>query len=386
MYTPAPDYNGPDSFTFKVNDGALDSNTATVYISVTPVNDPPANVSANATPTTINENGSVTVSGAFTDPDVGDTHSVVIRWGDGSADTTLMLAAGVFSYSATHQYLDDSPTGTASDVNGITVTVTDQAGVSGSGSAAVTVNNLAPIITGLGGPVDPIALGGMVTLSATFTDVGSQDTHSCTFHWNDGTPDTVVAAPGAGSGSCSAMHNYATSNVYPVDILVTDDDTGSATSSYQYAVVYDARNGFVTGGGWINSPPGAYAANGTLAGKANFGFVSKYQKGADVPTGNTEFQFQTANFNFKSTEYEWLVIAGAKAQYKGSGTINGQGDYGFLLTAIDGSVNGGGGVDKLRLKVWDKSTGNVIYDNQTGASETADPTTALGGGSVVIHK
>jgi hypothetical protein len=182
------------------------------------------------------------------------------------------------------------------------------------------------------------------------------------------------------------MHNYATSNVYPVDILVTDDDTGSATSSYQYAVVYDARNGFVTGGGWINSPPGAYAANGTLAGKANFGFVSKYQKGADVPTGNTEFQFQTANFNFKSTEYEWLVIAGAKAQYKGSGTINGQGDYGFLLTAIDGSVNGGGGVDKLRLKVWDKSTGNVIYDNQTGASETADPTTALGGGSVVIHK
>jgi hypothetical protein len=84
--------------------------------------------------------------------------------------------------------------------------------------------------------------------------------------------------------------------------------------------------------------------------------------------------------------YEWLVIAGAKAQYKGSGTINGAGDYGFMLTAIDGSASGGGGVDKFRLKVWDKTTSAVIYDNQTGAADSADPTTALGGGSIVIHK
>ncbi len=40
-YTPAADYFGPDTFTFKVNDGALDSNVATVTITVTPVNDPP---------------------------------------------------------------------------------------------------------------------------------------------------------------------------------------------------------------------------------------------------------------------------------------------------------------------------------------------------------
>ncbi|MEA4931871.1 MAG: Ig-like domain-containing protein, partial [Anaerolineaceae bacterium] len=40
-YTPAANYNGPDSFTFKANDGTLDSNTATVTITVTPVNDAP---------------------------------------------------------------------------------------------------------------------------------------------------------------------------------------------------------------------------------------------------------------------------------------------------------------------------------------------------------
>lgn len=38
-YTPSANYNGLDSFTFKANDGELDSNIATVTITVTPVND-----------------------------------------------------------------------------------------------------------------------------------------------------------------------------------------------------------------------------------------------------------------------------------------------------------------------------------------------------------
>src|SRR5439155_681150 len=41
-YTPAANYNGADSFTYKASDGALDSNTATVSLTVTPVNDAPA--------------------------------------------------------------------------------------------------------------------------------------------------------------------------------------------------------------------------------------------------------------------------------------------------------------------------------------------------------
>jgi len=40
-YIPATNYHGPDAFTFRVNDGALNSAAATVSITVTPVNDAP---------------------------------------------------------------------------------------------------------------------------------------------------------------------------------------------------------------------------------------------------------------------------------------------------------------------------------------------------------
>jgi hypothetical protein len=54
-------------------------------------------------------------------------------------------------------------------------------------------------------------------------------------------------------------------------------------------VIDDPSAGFVTGGGWIDSPTGAYQPNPTLRGKASFGFVSKYQNGAKTPTDETEF-------------------------------------------------------------------------------------------------
>ena len=113
--------------------------------------------------------------------------------------------------------------------------------------------------------------------------------------------------------------------------------------------------------------------------------VSKYLNGATVPTGNTDFQFKAAGLNFSSTSYEWLVVScGKKAQYKGFGTINGSGNYRFMLTASDGDQYGGDGLDKFRIRIWSDANG-LIYDNQLNAPDSDDPTTVLGGGSIVIH-
>ena len=73
--------------------------------------------------------------------------------------------------------------------------------------------------------------------------------------------------------------------MYTIDVTVTDDDGASGTASVM-VVVYDPNGGFVTGGGWIEAPAAALTSDPSAAtGKANFGFVSKYEKGATVPDG-----------------------------------------------------------------------------------------------------
>ena len=68
--------------------------------------------------------------------------------------------------------------------------------------------------------------------------------------------------------------------------------------------------------------------------------------------------------------------------------INGITGYSFLLTAYDGDVNGGGGVDKFRIKIWRTSTGVVVFDSKMGNPDDMDLANpqAIDGGSIVIHK
>lgn len=254
---------------------------------------------------------------------------------------------------------------------------------------AIALLHTTPVVVSLNveGPTSPLPGGAPATIVATFADTGSSSPPDCSVEWNDPSntsPVVGVVSKSGGDWICTASIVYTAAGVYEPRVTIDDDITGSTSSSYQYIVVYDADAGFVTGGGWIVSPPGAYTANALLTGKANFGFVSKYLRGATTPSGDTQFQFQTAAFNFKSTRYEWLVIAGSRAQYKGVGTVNGQGEYGFLLTAIDGDLTGAGGTDRLRMKIWNRTDDHVLYDNLLNDSEGAGQ--ALAGGSISIKK
>jgi hypothetical protein len=230
------------------------------------------------------------------------------------------------------------------------------------------------------------------TFSATFTD---SDTSSPSAQWSFDTATSVSGTVGA--GVIAGSNSFAAAGVYNVTLTFSDGLGGiaiaNAVSSGGNAppnlpatvVVYDPSAGFVTGGGWINSPAGAYASNPSLTGKASFGFVSKYQKGANVPTGETEFNYQVANFNFHASIYQWLVVSGSQAQYKGTGTINGSGSYNFMLTASDGDLNSPGTQDGFRIKITDPNTNAVVYDNQVGHDDSLGNTQAIGGGSIVVH-
>lgn len=224
---------------------------------------------------------------------------------------------------------------------------------------------------------EPVPVGTSVTVNLTMTG----DPSTLEVEWGDG-ETTTQQDPGL---AADPSHAYTAAGVYTVTCVVTDATGGSHSLVHEYVVVFDPDGGFVTGGGSIDSPAGAYTADPSMTGKASFGFVSKYKKGAHVPTGNTQFQFRAADLNFHSSAYDWLVIAGSRAQYKGTGTINGAGDYGFMLTAIDGQRTKTDSQDAFRIKIWDRATDTMVYDNRIGDADDSTDFDAIASGSIVIH-
>ena len=168
-------------------------------------------------------------------------------------------------------------------------------------------------------------IGSTITLDADYSDAGILDTHKCYVNWDDGTPEQEVSgvkdAGDPSLGSCSPARQFMLQGVYSITVYVKDDDGGQSNSLTVLVTIFDPDGGFVTGGGWIMSPPGAYLLDDELVGKANFGFVSKYKKGSRTPEGQTEFQFKAGDLNFHSSAYQtrFLVISNFKAQVQGHG-------------------------------------------------------------------
>lgn len=338
-----------------------------------------------------------------------DSGALVTRWGisgTGAGEfvqpyAVAVSAAGVIYVSDTGR--DDiqvfAVPGTDSDGDGIeddedncpAVANADQLDRDGDGSGDAC--DAAPIPSAIVSDLSLATVGAPVSLAVDFEDADDADAHTAIWSWGDGTESegSVDQVANAVTGS----HAYAQPGVYTVGLELVDPDEDGAdnlgVASYQYVVVYDPDGGFVTGGGWIDSPAGAFGADPDLTGKATFGFVAKHKKGKTIPEGNTEFHFQAGDLNFTSSgDYMWLVVSGSghKATYKGTGTVNGQGSYGFLVTAIDAANTNSTDDDLFRIKIWNEDDEDaVVYDNHCGDSgDDADPCTALGGGSIKIHR
>ena len=304
-YVPALDYNGPASFTFKANDGTVDSNIATVSITVTPVNDAP--IASNGTLTTAED---TPATGTLVATDVDSavlTYSLVDVSAAHGVVTITDAATGAYSYvpdlnyngpaSFTFKANDgflDSNIATVS----ITVTPVNDAPVASDGTLTTLEDTTATgtlVATDVDGDalvysvVDATAAHGVVTITNAATgaysyvpDLNYNGPASFTFKANDGTVDSNIAtvsitvtpvndAPIASNGTLTTAEDT------PATGTLVATDVDSAVLTYSLVDV-SAAHGVVTitdaaTGAYSYVPDLNYNGPASFTFKANDGFL-----------------------------------------------------------------------------------------------------------------
>jgi thiamine biosynthesis lipoprotein ApbE len=257
----------------------------------------------------------------------------------------------------------------------------------GSSSAGppvlVTFETRSLAITSIEAPTDPVGVGNQIRVSGTFTGADPASTQTVLFDWGDGSSSIGTVSQDGGAGTFTATRTYVSTGVFTVGVLLSSSDGGEASGAWEYVTIFNPEGEHIIGNGAIHSPPGAFTPDPELSGPATFGFQSRYRRGANAPSGNVQFRFRVGDLSFVGEEQEWLVVSGPRAQFKGRGSINREGDYQYLITAIDGSRRGGGGVDRFRIKIWNDD--GIVYDNMPGSGDDADPEGVLTRGRITIH-
>ncbi len=179
-------------------------------------------LSLNLDKSLVDEGSALVASGRSVGGAVGEI--VTVTWGDGATSTVALNATK--NWQATHTYVDDAGSGTAT-----TYTVKAVAPEHDEAVRQVAVVNVAPQITDLILPTTPVEESDSSTISGTVLDPGTLDTHTVVIDWGDGSapvPVPVVAR------AFTATHRYTDDNpsatnqdVMPVSVVVKDKDNAS---------------------------------------------------------------------------------------------------------------------------------------------------------------
>jgi len=269
-----------------------------------------------------------------------------------------------------------------------TITITTDDGCNPAVSASTEVM-VAHNITGPQSG-NPFRVGSTVTFGGVFQDkAGNRHTAKWLVDNSAVANGTVTEPSGNQNGKVTGSYKFNVPGVYKLQMNVTDQNgiTSYANTNGDLdaiVVIYDPNGGYTYGGGWYPSPAGALKGNPSATGKASYGFTVNYTKNATKPKGETQFEFKLGTFEFNALTFDYLSISGAKAQFRGTGKIiGGQSGVGFIMTVTDGNLDGSG-VDKVRMKIFNKNNGTVYYDNQPGASDAANPIAAVGANSIIV--
>ena len=170
-------------------------------------------------------------------------------------------------------------------------------------------------------------------------------------------------------------------------MYIQDSHGNSAGSSGAYSVDPNIVPALVWGAGWFNSPIGAYTANPSLTGNVIFGFsnLNNYRYEAPSQTG-VLILFNRARLTFRSDASEWNKVNIGQAVLTGTGRLNGEAGYHFLIMVEDCQVSGCN-KDMIRVKIWrqDDLGIQVIYDSQPDVADDALPEIEISGGAIQVR-
>ncbi len=353
-YTPNPDYNGPDSFTYKANDGQADSNIVTVNITVNAVNDAPSlgNVPASATTDELVAYG-FTASANDID-NAGQTLTFSLAGAPGGA--SIDPSTGVFTWTPSEAQgpgvypftvrLSDGELNTDAGIT-ITVNEVNAAPTLSNVPASATIDELAPYsfmatagdsdvpvqtltFSLVGAPAGAIINPSTGEFSWTPTEAqGNGSANSFTVRVSDGLVYTDASISLTVNEVNSAPVLNAISNQTVDEETLLSVPTGASDSDVPANVLtYSLDAGFPTGM-TIDSSSGAISWTPTEAQGA--GDYPVTVRVTDNGTGNLS---DTQTFNVHINEVNLAPVLNAV----GNSTIDEQVAFGFTATATDADL------------------------------------------------
>lgn len=205
----------------------------------------------------------------------------------------------------------------------------------------------APPDADAGGPY-VVAVGADLSLDGTASSDPDGDPLAYAWVLGDGGSTSLLA-----EGPTPTLTAPLVAGLYSVTLTVTDPGDLSSSATVEVAV-YDPDGASVAGGGWYHSPAGALVADPAAEGRATFAFHARYRKGASVPDGSARLVFEAGDLRLTSDVFEWLIVGGSMARFRGVGHLDGREDpVRFEIVGRD--------PDEVRVRIWDDA--GEIYDS-----------------------
>lgn len=188
------------------------------------VNNVPPTVSADADEVTVDEGDVATNTGTYSDP--------------GADEVTLSASVGSVT-----KHDDGSWNWSFETIDGpdqsqtVTITAEDDDGGINQTVFDLTVRNVPPTVSATG---DEINESESATVTGTFSDPGTVDTHTAEIDWGDGTVEAIEVDQT--NRSLTASHVYGDDGNYSVNVTVMDDDGGAGSNTIVVSVSNLAPN------------------------------------------------------------------------------------------------------------------------------------------------